>query len=325
MATDLSTVDENLARDIRNGLQASPKFLSSKYFYDDHGSELFQEIMRMPEYYPTDCEFDIFQTYKQDLRSAFLPAEREGNFRLLEFGAGDGLKTKVLLEHFHATKTPFTYTPIDISGGALKQLTDDLTTTWPDLSVSPFCGDYFEALHTLNESINERKVVLFLGSNLGNFTMPQALTFLKAIGDNLHANDLLLLGLDLKKDPHVILPAYDDPAGITQAFNLNLLTRLNRELGANFDVDQFMHAPMYDPLTGECRSYLVSRKHQEVYLEYLNETIEFRAWEAIWTELSQKYDLDMVEGLAAAAGFDIVEHFTDAKGYFLDSLWIKRS
>ncbi len=324
MTTDLSSVDMTLAHDILNGLKASPKFMSSKYFYDDKGSELFQAIMRMPEYYPTDCEFEIFQTYQEELLAASQKAANGNSFRLVEFGAGDGFKTKVLLEHFLTGQADFTYTPIDISGGALRNLQADLTAQWPDLHVKPFEADYFEALHTLNETSDECKLVLFLGSNLGNFTLPQAQEFLKAINENLHPGDLLLLGLDLKKDPHVILPAYDDAQGITRAFNLNLLHRLNRELGANFEVAQFMHAPMYDPLTGECRSYLVSKRNQTVHFAALNQSIEFRAWEAIWTELSQKYDLDMVAKLARSTGFKVVRNFSDERGYFLDTLWQKQ-
>ncbi|MEL6134973.1 MAG: L-histidine N(alpha)-methyltransferase [Bacteroidota bacterium] len=198
-------------QDVYDGLSATPKYLSSKYFYDEKGSMLFQQIMRMPEYYPTDCEYEIFDSHKAGILRLF--ADGIDHFRLIEFGAGDGLKTKVLLKYFLDQDVSFTYSPIDISGSALTQLADDLHISWPQLVVDPFKGDYFEALHKLSAQTSERKAVLFLGSNIGNFTEERALDFLRSIRKDLRTGDRLLVGFDLKKDPHTILTAYDDPQG----------------------------------------------------------------------------------------------------------------
>ncbi|MFK7937434.1 MAG: L-histidine N(alpha)-methyltransferase, partial [Saprospiraceae bacterium] len=168
-----------------------------------------------------------------------------------------------------------------------------------------------------------RKVVLFLGSNIGNFEPADAERFLAALADKLNPNDLLLVGVDLKKDPQTILDAYNDAAGITEAFNLNLLTRINRELGGNFVVENFKHWETYNPLTGATRSHIISKKDQQVSIEALGATYQFAAWEAIDVELSQKYNLVELEKLAEQTGFQVACHFTDARTYFVDSLWRK--
>lgn len=310
--------NSQFAKDILAGLTAKPKRLSSKYFYDTAGDKLFQDIMRMPEYYLTDCEYEILETYRAQL----LELIGTEPFNLIELGAGDGLKTKVLLQHFLEAETDFTYLPVDISQNALDKLQQDLHNRWPQLSVQGLQGDYFEVLKALSLKNEVRKVVLFLGSNIGNFEPLQALRFLQELKNSLSTGDLLLIGADLKKDPSVILNAYNDPAGITAAFNLNLLRRINRELHANFDLPQFKHWETYDPQSGATRSYLVSKQAQEVQLKALQETIHFEAWEAISVELSQKYSLSEVEKLAAEAGFQVVQHFFDKQHYFLDSLWV---
>ena len=315
VSTDITS---HLAADVRQGLHSRPRRLSSKYFYDERGSEIFRQIMRMPAYYPTDCEFEIFETHRAALHRAV--TQPGSAFRLIEFGVGDGLKTKVLLEHFLDQRTPFTFTPIDISGDALRQLHETLVDTFPDLPVDPIEDDYFRALDRLQGGA-ARKVVLFLGSNIGNFQRAEAVTFLRRLREGLAPGDLVLIGFDLKKDPEIILRAYHDPEGITRDFNLNLLTRLNRELGADFDLAQWQHAPVYDPLSGETRSYLLSRRAQTVTIEALDESFAFQPWEPIWTELSQKFDLDMIGSLAREAGFQVQQHFHDRRGWFVDSLW----
>ncbi len=321
MSSSTSTsLNQTLVADVQAGLSGQPKRLSSKYFYDDRGSELFREIMRMDTYYPTDCEYEIFKQHTARIQQAFSP---EGQpFQLVEFGAGDGHKTKVLLEYFQREKLPFTYMPIDISKGAIDRLAGDLKRQWPQLNFEPVIGEYFEALHRINQQAGDQpKVILFLGSNIGNFIEDQAVAFLKALRREMNPGDRVLIGFDLKKDPKVILPAYSDPWGITRAFNLNLLTRLNRELGANFDVEQWDHYATYHPINGETRSYLLSKKDQEVFFEKLNCGYHFDAWEPIWTELSQKYDLHMVKRLAQLSGFKIVDNLFDSHRYFLDSIW----
>ncbi|OEJ99458.1 L-histidine N(alpha)-methyltransferase [Roseivirga misakiensis] len=309
------------AEDIRTGLNQFPKTLPSRYFYDQIGDELFQRIMDLDEYYLTRAEFEVFVRQKAEILKAFLGDN--DNFRLVELGAGDGTKTKVLLSHFVEQKVDFTYSPIDISGHVLAQLKDDLSAEIPSLKVEPIVGEYFSALKELSGNDSTKEVVLFLGSNIGNFDEASGVEFLKHIGANLAAGDMLLIGFDLMKDPRKILSAYNDREGVTKAFNLNLLTRINSELGANFKIDQFDHFPTYDPLTGETKSHIVSKIKQEVFIEALGESIDFEAWEAIHTEVSQKYSYKMIESFAEEAGFRIVKNFTDSNDYFVDSLWEK--
>ncbi len=312
------TVASNaFARDVLQGLSQSPKRLPSMYFYDEQGDQLFQDIMHMPEYYLMNCELNIFEAQKAQI----LKAIGHQHFHLLELGAGDGYKTRVLLRHFTEQQVDFEYQPVDISPNVLQELEQQLQEELPELAVHPLPGDYFKVLHEVKETDASPKVVLFLGANIGNYPKERAIAFLRHLHEELNPGDKLLIGFDLKKDPQTILNAYNDPAGITAAFNLNLLERMNRELDANFNVQDFQHWENYDPITGATRSFIVSRKAQHVFIKALNRSFHFEAWEGINVELSQKYSLPEVEALAAEAGFSVQQHFTDSKGYFVDSLW----
>ena len=306
------------AKDVLAGLSATPKILSSKYFYDKKGDQLFQQIMALDEYYLTRSEYAIFDANKEAILASF--NNGADKFKLIEFGAGDGYKTKVLLRHFLKNGADFTYMPIDISGNVLRLLKSSLLEELPDLQVKGLQNEYFSALAELHDS-PDRNVVLFLGSKIGNFTGDQAVQFLKQLNESLKSGDLLFIGFDLKKDPEVVLDAYNDKQGVTAAFNLNLLTRINDELSGNFDLTKFQHSPIYNPLTGTTSSYLVSTEKQVV--EVMDIAIQFDAWEAIHMEISQKYDQKMVEGLASNSGFEIVQDFTDDRKYFLNSVWKK--
>lgn len=316
-STPSLTFDPAFARDVQAGLSRKPKKLYSKYFYDQRGDELFQNIMRMPEYYLTGSEHSIFSARGADILEAI---GREA-FELIELGAGDGYKTKVLLSCFLQQGVAFEYRPVDISQNVLNHLQNDLREEWPQLPVRPLNGDYFKVLGQLKDEESKRKVVLFLGANIGNYTRQEAQSFLSELRDQLTPGDLLLIGFDLKKDPAIILRAYNDPAGVTAAFNLNLLARINRELSADFDLDKFRHWEAYDPTTGAARSYLVSEQAQVVEIKALQQSFSFEAWEAIDVELSLKYSPREIEELATAAGFALKEHFYDERRYFVDSLW----
>ncbi|QSE97381.1 L-histidine N(alpha)-methyltransferase [Fulvivirga lutea] len=314
----IETKTSQFAIDVLNGLKETPKRLPSKYFYDKKGDKLFQDIMKLDEYYLTRTEYSIFESNKQGILAAFSNGVNE--FNLIEFGAGDGYKTKVLLRHFQEEGAHFTYMPIDISGNVLRILEEALKDEMPDLHVQPKQNDYFKALKDLQDSPN-RNVVLFLGSNIGNFTGDQANKFLKELNDSLNPGDLLFIGFDLKKNPDVILAAYNDSKGVTKEFNMNLLDRINHELDGHFDRSKFLHKPIYNPMTGTTSSFLVSTEKQSVSV--VDETFHFEAWEAIHMEISQKYDQPMIEQLAADSGFEIVGGFTDDKKYFLNSVWRK--
>lgn len=304
--------------DVLQGLHQFPKKLSSKYFYDAAGSKLFQQIMALPEYYPTRTEFDILEKQKAGIISFFEP---ESFFHLVELGAGDGLKTKILLRELVSKNIDFEYAPVDISGSAINELQNNLKNELPALKTDGFVGEYFTALNWLKENKPGRKVVLFLGSNIGNFEEDEGLTFIKQIVKYLQPGDKILMGFDLRKDPEVIREAYDDAAGVTAAFNLNLLYRINNELGADFNLSNFSHFTDYNPLTGTVKSYLISRKKQMVHFPKQRLKIDFEAWEAIHTENSRKYTVPQIKQIGNACGLETGQLFTDEKHYFADVLF----
>ncbi|NAY92291.1 L-histidine N(alpha)-methyltransferase [Muricauda sp. JGD-17] len=296
-------------QEVYEGLTNYPKHLSSKYFYDEVGDKLFQDIMAMPEYYLTNCEFDILEIHKEEIVSLF--TNNEEPFSLFELGAGDGKKTKILLEHLINQNIPFDYRPIDISHNALHQLTQSLKSEIPNITIHPLQGTYFETLKNIGETNGRRKVILFLGSNIGNLLHPVAVDFLQNMKDAINKDDLIFMGFDQKKHPQTILDAYNDKTGITEAFNKNILVRINKEMGGNFEVDNFLHWEVYDPETGTAKSYLVSNVDQTVYIESLELEVQLKRWETIHTEISQKYDDEVVEWLAEKSGLKIVTSFSD--------------
>ncbi len=309
------------ASDVEKGLSAKPKYLSSKYFYDSTGDDLFREIMKLPEYYLTKCEYEILTTNRQKILGIIKPKDQE--FDLIEFGAGDGFKTKVLLKYFLAKEVDFKYMPIDISENALEILRSGLIKTLPDLKYKPLQGEYFSALESLNKIDSCNKVILFLGSNIGNFSWTEANGFLSRLSDLLNNGDKVIIGFDLKKDPEVIRKAYDDSSGVTRAFNLNLLTRINNELDGNFDLTNFKHYATYNPQSGEARSFLVSKKKQDVRIGKLDRSFHFDLWESIYMEVSQKYDVETINELAIGNGFRVLDNLFDCKHYFVNSVWEK--
>lgn len=311
----------SIARDTLQGLSSSPKFLLSKYFYDDAGSSIFQDIMQMPEYYLTDCEHEILTTYKHSITHMF--QEDVIAFDLIELGSGDGLKTKILLQALMEEDVCFNYIPVDISHKANDELVSSLKSEMPFLNVNAKTGDYFQEVKKLNRHSGLRKVILFLGSNIGNFNEEEINLFLSQLSNLCHPGDKVLIGFDLKKSPAVIMQAYNDPYGYTQGFNLNHLIRLNRELGANFQIDHFEHHTDYNPESGEVKSFLVSKTVQSVYIADLEQSFHFNQWEPIFMELSRKFDYSIVETLAKDHHFKIEHQFTDHRNYFLNSLWIK--
>lgn len=313
-------MDYKFAGDIKEGLLSKPKKLNSKYFYDKKGSELFQDIMKMPEYYLTDAEFEILDTQKDDILKYFAS---DGKFDMIELGSGDGLKTKILLRHFLKQEKEFQYFPIDISKDAIINLERDLNEEMPELHLNPVIDDYFFAMDELNKNSKARKVVLFLGSNIGNSELTDSVEFLNSISKRLDKGDVLFIGFDLKKDPELILNAYKDPHGITERFNLNLLDRINEELKADFDKQKFKHHVSYNPVNGRTESFLVSKQEHNVYIEKLDIIVHFEYAEAIWMEISQKYDIQMIDNLASKSEFKRIKNFYDCKSYFCDSLWEK--
>ncbi len=308
------------ALDVLTGLSERPKRLSSRWFYDDEGSRLFQKIMGLDEYYPTDLERWIFDNHGVDIASNFAGRTLD----VVDLGAGDGSKTFVLIEHLQNAGVTIRYVPIDISEGAMASLYGIAAERMPGLEVAGIVGDYVAGLRWLSAQDKRERLVLFLGSNIGNFDKPRARAFLRRIWSGLQQGDHLLTGFDLKKDIDVLLNAYNDSHGVTGAFNLNLLQRINRELGGNFDLEQWRHFGTYNVFTGAMESYLMSLSKQEVNIEALRTTFTFQSWEPIHTEYSYKYLVDDIEDLAEVCGFDGIERYADPKGWFTDALWTVR-
>ncbi len=314
---DIVNEQQSFALDVLVGLSEKPKRLSSRYFYDDRGTDYFRRIMDLPEYYLTKCEFDVLKKNKNTISELI----KGGSFNLVELGAGDGRKTSILIEHFLKKKLQFKFIPIDISEGAMKLLVNSMNDKFPSLETQGLVAEYFNGLKWLGNVNAEKNLVLFLGSNLGNFNKPQSRVFLRNLWNTLNDGDLLMTGFDLKKDIDTMRRAYNDSEGLTRDFNLNLLRRINRELGGNFDLDKFRHYANYDVFSGAMESYLVSLEKQTVYIEAVSQNFSFEAWEPIHTEYSYKYLESDVENLAEATGFSIVEQLYDSKKYFLDSIW----
>lgn len=310
--------EQKFLEEVLTGLQVAEKSLPSKYFYDKTGDALFQRIMELPEYYPTRCETEILKTQAPTISD--LMQQDSNGFDLIELGAGDATKSKLLLRDFLERGLQFAYMPVDISANVIATLQDSLPKEFSGLKIRGLQGDYFEMLSTVGRQSKRRKLVLFLGGNIGNYTEEEAVGFLKHLQEQLAPGDLLLTGFDLKKHPLTILNAYNDKAGITSAFNMNLLHRMNRELSADFIIENFEHFPTYDPQTGACKSFLISLKQQTVTIGGRHQ-IEFEANEPVFTEISQKYAKAQITNMAGKTGFKEVCQLTDAKGWFVDAVW----
>lgn len=319
-ATILAT--SQFHKDVYTGLTDFPKHLSSKYFYDAKGDKLFQEIMDMPEYYLTNSEYKILDKFKDEICHVFFKDSKE--FDLVELGAGDGKKTKILLRHLSLKGIPFQYIPIDISENALNELEESINNELPSVKIKSLQGTYFETLEHLCKMQHRKKVIMFLGSNIGNLLHPQAIEFLRNIQELMNKDDIFFIGFDQKKDPQTILNAYNDGAGITERFNKNLLARINVELDADFDLNKFSHWEVYDPESGTAKSYLVARENQTVRINGLDLTVTFDAWETIHTEISQKYDDKVVLWLADKAGMRISSVFSDENKFYKNYILKKR-
>lgn len=317
-----TTLNTAFKKEVFEGLTAYPKYLSSKYIYDKKGDELFQDIMALPKYYLTNCELEILSTHTQEIANHF--GNSKGGYELIELGAGDGKKTKVLLKSLSNTKTDFIYKPIDISQNAIDCLSSKLKEELLNVKVEAEKGEYFEVLERLKVFNKRKKIILFLGSNIGNLSHPMAIKFLSQLNETMNKDDLLFIGFDQKKDPQTILDAYNDTTGVTALFNKNLLARINTEMEANFNLDHFKHWEVYNPETGTAKSYLVATKAQKVTIKTLELEVVFNKWDTIHTEISQKYDDKTVRWLADESGLEIIKDFTDSKAYYKNYLFKKK-
>ncbi len=292
---------------IIDGLTQPRKMISPKYFYDEAGSQLFEEITQLPEYYLTDVELNIMQRHIDEMAALIGEAAS-----LIEFGAGSGMKTRLLLEHMHE---PAAYVPVDISEEHLLESQRSIQEDFPDIEVLPVPADFLRPFDLPEPATMPlRNIVYFPGSTIGNFERDAAVDLLGVMHEEAGAGGALLIGADLKKDPDVIRAAYNDSAGVTARFNLNVLEHLNREFGAEFDVDAFEHRATYDKEEGRVVMELVSQRDQVVSVS--DAQIPIARDEAITTEYSHKYTLEEFAGMVDAAGFATERVWTDPKGWF---------
>jgi dimethylhistidine N-methyltransferase len=299
----ISTLESSdFLADVIVGLSNNPRTLPCKYFYDERGAALFQKICELPEYYITRTEIDILDRNRVEIASQLGPS-----VELIGLGTGAGTKTRILVE---ALKDPAVYIPVDISKKQLRESTALFQKIFPDMEILPVCADYLQPVVLPTPSHTAaRNVVYFPGSTIGNFEPGEAMEFLGRVANVCRKNGGLLIGVDLKKDQRVLEAAYNDRAGVTAQFNLNLLERVNRELGADFDLDQWRHRAIYNSSAGRIEMYVFSEIDQFVHFD--EHKFHFRRGEKITTEYSYKYAPEEFAALAGKVGFDFVRMWTD--------------
>ncbi len=310
--------ERSFAEDTRRGLTSDPKVLFPKYFYDALGSRLFEAICELPEYYLTRAETEILQRSASEIAGAL-----DGPVRLVELGSGDGRKTRLLIEALVARQGGLEYLPIDVSRSAVEQSVERLLRAFPELTVTAFVAEYQAGLRALRgERVPPglRTLALFLGSTIANLDPGERIALLREIRGVLRPGDGLLLGVDLRKSESVLLPAYDDALGVTASFNLNLLLRINRELGGGFDLGAFRHRARWNRELGRIEAHLESLREQTVPIRDLGLQVRFATGETIHTESSYKLDLGQVAEMAAAGGFALRRTWTDRGGRFASNL-----
>ncbi|MDA1192636.1 MAG: L-histidine N(alpha)-methyltransferase [Candidatus Poribacteria bacterium] len=311
VAVDSETLQTTFADDVRAGLAAHPKSLPCLYFYDHAGSLLFEKICSLPEYYPTRAERQILEAWAHELVASLHP-----DTVLVELGSGSAVKTAILIEAFLKKHGKLRYDPIDISRTMLEESAANLLQTHRGLEIVGVAGEYFHGLRHIKETDDRPKLVLFLGSNIGNMHRDEAASFLSQIRETTTDDDLLLIGIDLRKDRAVLEAAYDDAQGVTAQFNLNLLDRINRDFDADFDLDAFSHRAVYEDEIGRVEMHLVSERAQVVRIADLGLEVAFGEGEAMHTENSYKYSTDEIARLAERSGLTLLDQRFDAKRRF---------
>jgi L-histidine N-alpha-methyltransferase len=315
-----AAVADDFGRDVRTGLTAERKWLPPRWFYDALGSALFDAICFLPEYYVMRAEAEVLTSHRDEIVEAF-----GGNVRLVELGSGAARKTRILLDALTARQSEVEYVPVDVDAGMLERSGRELLNDYANLRVTAVSSDFTQPSVALAAAYRAhrsdgRTVVLFLGSTIGNLDPDGAVAMLRDLRKALVPGDALFLGADLRKSRDVLEPAYDDPLGVTAAFNLNLLARINRELRGHFALEAFRHRAFYDETHGRIEMHLVSTRAQRVRIEALDLEIAFDEGETIHTESSYKHDQGTLATLAEASGFTIAQRWTDARQWFADVL-----
>ncbi len=313
---DLTTANrENFADDVRRGLMSRQKFLLPKYFYDSVGSELFVKITQTAEYYPTKKEISILDTYASD----FVEICEDVDV-LVELGSGSSEKTNPLINQFHKNRNSFQYIPIDVSDIIIES-SKELLDKYSNLYITSIIAEYEKGLEVVYNLVSKPKLLLFLGSSIGNFNPPEIEAFLKTVRNAMRTGDFIMIGFDLVKDHHVLNAAYNDSLGVTKDFNLNILRRINRELNGNFDLSKFKHTAFYNATKSRVEMYLISKEEQCVTIDALKKKIDFKKDEAIHTENSHKFTDIMIHSYGQRAGLEIVKMWTDPQNYFAIALF----
>lgn len=297
-----------------HGLSSNPKRLPSDYLFDETGIRLLKEIRNMPEFYAAPCELGIFKSHAEEMAELLF----QPGMQIIEKGAGDTSAIYYLLKALLKRDKKIQFSPVDPSEELLKMSLAALKQQLPGLDVDPGHGEFFSLLEAREEMKPLPKLIVIPASRIGNLGYQDALSVLKQLHRILKKGENLLLGIDLKKAPSVILPAHSDPAGITARYNLNLLERINRDLGGHFNTKNFKHYASYEPETGELKNYLISQKEQEVLIEKLNRSFHFDAWENVQTEFAKKYNPEEFRRLSTEAGFTWVEAFYDPELFYMD-------
>lgn len=296
--------------DVIKGLSKTPKRLSPKYFYDAKGSELFEQICELPEYYPTRTEAQLLQQYSKEI------AKITGIAQLVELGSGSSTKTRFLLDAYEKLGQPWEYIPIDVSGDILETSALQLQKEYSSLSITGLVGTYEEALTHLEYTDLPCRILMFIGSTLGNFSPQESEHFFNLIHDNLEAGDYFLLGVDLQKPIEILEPAYNDSQGVTAAFNLNMLDHLNWRFQGNFNTELFTHKAIYNQTKNQIEMYLHCQQNHQVNLDALNLIVDFNKGEKILTEVSRKFDLEMMKINLKNKGLNPIKSWTDSQGWF---------
>ncbi len=302
-----------LETDVRSGLSSSPKWLPPKWFYDKVGSELFEAITQLPEYYPTRAEAEILTTYSDAI------AESSGANTLVELGSGSSTKTRLLLDALRRRGTLRSYVALDVSAAALEGAAAALVDDYPELKIRGLVADFDHHLHLLGG--DGARLIAFLGGTIGNFEPTSRRNFLSSIAEQMTPDDTFLLGADLVKSRDVLVPAYDDSQGVTAAFNRNVLSVINRELDANFDVDAFNHVAVWDDVNEWIEMRLQATRAMTVRINALGMTVSFQAGEQVRTEISAKFRRELLAREMADSGFALDSWLTDSQQRFSLSLW----
>ncbi len=316
--SSLNQTFEKDGEDVIQGLLKTPKSLQPKYFYDDRGSELFEKICDLPEYYPTRTEAWILNEYANEI------AEITGACELVELGSGSSTKTHFLLNAYQKVANlltdsipdAFSYIPVDVSGGILKTSVLHLQQKYSNLSIEGLLGTYDEALVYLGKNHRRSRMIFFLGSSIGNFTPSESNDFLGKVSHALTKGDYFLLGLDLQKPKQILEAAYNDSQQVTAAFNLNMLAHLNWRFHGDFDLDLFTHQAIYNQIDHQIEMYLYARSPHQASLDILDLKVQFQAGESILTEISRKFDLAAVQVQLRSQGLETIKIWTDPQQWF---------